>query len=80
MENPPSEDVFPTSNGGFSNVMLAFRGVYVIPKGFGWLANSWMNFEIPLHSLKLTVRPQKWWFPIGMSWLPANPLFSGANC
>ena len=27
-ENPPLEDVFPVENGGFSNVMLVFMGVY----------------------------------------------------
>ena len=30
MENPPFEDVFPIENGGFSNVMLVSRGVYLI--------------------------------------------------
>jgi len=28
MENPRLEDVFPIEHGGFSNVMLGFRGVY----------------------------------------------------
>ena len=29
MEHPRFEDVFPLENGGFSNVMLVFRGVYM---------------------------------------------------
>ena len=28
MEHPSFEDVFPIEHGGFSNVMLVFRGVY----------------------------------------------------
>ena len=33
-------------------------------------------FQVSLHSLKLTVRPWKWWFPIGISF--SRDLFSGA--
>ena len=29
MEQPPFEDVFPIEHGGFSNVMLVFRGVII---------------------------------------------------
>ncbi len=33
MENPPFEDVFPIEHGGFSNVMLVFRGVITLSVG-----------------------------------------------
>ena len=43
-ENPVFEDVFPIENGGFSNVVLALRGLRILCfSGRGWHEDG-MNF------------------------------------